>query len=226
MTSYEKEMLLEQYIDYPQLTKKHFKIIKAYAHDKDVFVRIQVAKVLINFNDYILSKKILFELMNDNEELVRINAYDSLSVFDSKDVERLLKKAIKKERRELACAYAITSWAEVVTLRRKIVWKQYFFIHNLKKKNRIRTSERCLLKCCYAHYIFGRKKALKEILSFLKSSDYHIRCATLNTLQYIIDSKNISSIKKEVETLLLQEDSRAVRTTAQKLLDIDVDTCE
>lgn len=191
--------------------------IKAYSEDEDMFVRIKVAEILINFTET-NAKNILLHLSKDKEELVRISAYDSLSVFDSKDVEKTLKKAIQKERKSLACAYAIMAWAEVVVARRKFVWRQKCFIKKLKKKARIQNTEHCRMHCYYAQYLFGEKEVLKEILGFLKSSDYHVRCATINTLKDMIDDENSQIIQQELEKILENDTSRAVTSTAENVL--------
>ena len=45
---------------------------------------------------------------------------------------------------------------------------------------------------------------MNEILKFIKSEDYHIRCATINTLYDIIDDMNkkeiVCVLKKVLET--------------------------
>ena len=56
--------------------------------------------------------EVLLKLACDKDELVRTEAYDSLSRFPLPEVESFLKKAIKTEKDWLACSYAISSWVE------------------------------------------------------------------------------------------------------------------
>lgn len=217
MTFREKELLLEHYHSLDTLNQEQLEIIEHFAEDEEELIRSGVAKLLIDYQDE-NSKRILLKLVGDEEELVRIEAYDSLSYFDTRDVEETLKKAIRTERKSLACSYAIMTWAEVVVARRTILWEPYWFITNFKKKQRIQKSEQCLLECCYAQYLFGKKRALKEILHFLKSDDYHIRCATINALGRIVDEKNKWVIQKVLQALLVKGDFRAVTSTAESVL--------
>ena len=60
------------------------------------------------------SKQILIRLAQDKENIVRYEAYDSLSIFnEDEEVQLFFEKSIPKERDEFARFYAITSWADI-----------------------------------------------------------------------------------------------------------------
>lgn len=189
MTSDEKIKLLTKYENAQKLTKKHLKKIVKLSKDKNVLVRSIVAELLGNFENN-KSKKVLLKLACDKKALVRVDAYDSLSIFQSEEVERFLRKAILKEKNEIACAYAIMSWSDIVLVMDRDISKKRLFINKIKKIKRIQKSEQCMLSCYYAQYILGKRKSIKKILSFLNSKDYHIRCAAINTLEEILKPDN------------------------------------
>ncbi len=156
MTFNEKMELLTDYSDRKVFTNISMITIIGLSDDKDILIRCKVAELLINFEN-IRAKNVLLKLAQDNNSLVRAEAYDSLSVFVSKEVESFLKNAILSERNEIACTYAIMSWADVaINLGNRILKR--ILLYKLKKISKIKRSERCMLSCYYAEYILGRKK--------------------------------------------------------------------
>lgn len=216
MTSKEKVDLLISYEDKQELTNNQFKKLLKFSNDNNAFVRSIVAELLINFKNK-RSKKKLLKLSCDKKAIVRTNAYDSLRIFESKDVEKFLKKVIQKERNKIACAYAIMSWADIAVALDVDTSKKRLFVKKIKKLHKIQKSEQCILSCCYAQYILGRKKSLKEIIDFLKSKDYRVRCAAINTLWEIIEYDNYEIIKESLRELIEKEDTIAVKSNAMKL---------
>ena len=64
-----------------------------------------MAALLVNF----VNKKpldILLRWAMDEDSMVRVKAFDSLSVFEKEKVILFLRKAIVMEKNELACFYA------------------------------------------------------------------------------------------------------------------------
>ena len=77
MTIEEKINLLQEYDDMAILSDEQFEILKDYSIDNDNTVRRMVAPLLIDFiNEN--SKNILLQLAQDEDELVRTEAFDSL----------------------------------------------------------------------------------------------------------------------------------------------------
>lgn len=214
----EKDDLLIHYRELPELTEEHFEVLLTLADDRDAYVRAQVAVLLINFeND--TSRNVLLRLARDKDALVRTEAYDSLSVFECPDVEVFLEDAMKREKDKLARFYAILSWADIVAALYEDVSDKLLLIEKLKNTSRMKKSEHCLLACCYAQYMFGKEEALDEIIGFLGSKDYHIRCAVISTARDILDDDNREILKNAVEKLLIGEESRAVSSRAEKFLE-------
>lgn len=151
MSFQEKWALLTKYENKPALTKKNIKSICVLANDKDALIRGRCAKLLANACAS-KAKHVLITLAGDKDALVRTEAYDSLSAFPSKHVQKVLKQAIVHEPNALARSYAILSWADV-TQALGVHKKQKKFLKQLKKtaKNQeIRTlyAEFLLCKVC------------------------------------------------------------------------------
>lgn len=171
-------------------------------------------------NKSVLTKKhvkIISVFANDKDALVRTEAYDSLSEFPSKNVQKFLKHAIIHESNALARSYAILSWVDI-TQTLGVRKKQKKFLKQLKKLPNMKKSEPCMLNFYYAKCLFGHKKSLKKLLAFLNSSDYQIRCSALNVLQDIASPENRQYIEPSLEQLLQQEVCDSVSENATELL--------
>ena len=187
MSFQEKWALLTKYENKPALTKKNIKSICVLANDKDALIRGRCAKLLANTSAS-KAKHVLLTLAGDKDALVRTEAYDSLSAFPSKHVQKVLKQAIVHEPNALARSYAILSWADVT---------QALGVHKKQKKF---------------------LKQLKKLLAFLNSSDYQICCCAVNLLWDIVSPENRQSIKQALEQLLQQEVCASVSENAAELL--------
>lgn len=227
MKDTEKINLIQQYennTDYKS-NVKFFTYIEKFAHDKDDTVRIFVAEALSKFANTELNEKswrILKSLFQDENELVRTEAYDSAGCYLKKikdeNVIVDLEKVIMTEKNGLARSYAIDSW----------IYQQQnnpnICKNVIKDLNRIlesETDEYCILNCLYGKYIFGEKYILDEIFKYLNHEDYHIRCSTLSIIQEILNDgcshceKKI--IKTKLEVLLEKEKSIAVLSYAEEI---------
>ena len=112
MTTEKKIETLSKLDDISVLTNEHFSYLCERSSDEDSTVRSMVASLLVNFvND--TSKSILLRLAEDEDSLVRTEAYDSLSVFSCIEVEYFLEKKIISEKNNLARSYTILSWTDV-----------------------------------------------------------------------------------------------------------------
>lgn len=214
MTTEEKNNLLNSYNDIEALSSEHFSILQEFSNDADSTVRSRVAPFLVDFINE-KTKTILIKLAEDDDPLVRTEAYDSLAVFPFNDVEIFLKKAIQKENDQIARSYAILSWSDVAILLQHCSAENILFLH--KQKNKEKSSD-CRLSWCYSQYIFGDKSVLEELLSFLKNENYQIRCATISLLNEIVDEGNNKLIRNAITKLLIAEDTIAVKERARRFL--------
>lgn len=215
MTFKKKVRFLNEYDHKTNLSTKDFKQLLALAGDKEKLIRSMTAAVLSNFVNTD-SEKALLKLACDKSSLVRAESYDSLSFFDSTKVQKFLKKAILREKDEIAWAYAVIAWAEISAHKKKQK-KQYKFLKEIKDLAKSKKSEHCLLSFYYAKYLLQDKK-IKKILNFLNSEDYHIRCSAINLLWNIISTENKGLIAQALENLLIEESCASVSDNANKLL--------
>ena len=130
MSFQEKWVLLTKYESKPALTKKNTKSICVLSNDKDALIRGRCAGLLVHASAS-KAKRVLLTLACDKDALVRTEAYDSLSAFPSKHVQKVLKQAIVHEPNALARSYAILSWADV-TQALGVHKKQKKFLKQLK----------------------------------------------------------------------------------------------
>ena len=196
------------------LSDEQIRVLESLSSDADPFVRDMIATRLVySVNE--TSKRVLFQLARDTNELVRTDAYDSLAVFPDADVLCFLDEATCIEQEEVARSYAILSWADVSILvsadSASQIQKAYF-----RKANE--ESARCALSWCYALYKMGEEKTLDEMLLFLNHEDYRIRCTTLSLLSEMANAKNETKLKGAVEGMLSKESVLAVLNSAKRFL--------
>jgi HEAT repeat protein len=218
MTNDEKICFLMQLDSETELIQQKLTKIIDLSYDKDEFVRSQVAVSLVYFEDE-LARQTLLRLACDEASIVRTEAYDSLSVYANPEVLDFLQKVIVEEKDEIACSYAIMSWTDIVLDLQERSVQNRNFITEIKKTGVISLSEQCILSCCRAQYFFGDETVLDEILSFLDSSDYHIRYSVVNVLEEILQKNNICDIQKKLQLRLISESSEAVRKKITSVLD-------
>ena len=118
----------------PELTKLDFSELLSLAQDSNSEIRSRVAQILASIPCQ-HSENILLLLINDKEELVRVNACDSLSFSTSIDTLKLLLKKVKHET-WLVRMYAISS----VSYTHLDVYKRQPFLWMGEKRISIRES--------------------------------------------------------------------------------------
>ena len=217
MKTKKKLQLLISYDEKGELKEKHLRKLIKFSKDKDSLVRSSAASILINFENK-AAKKALLGLACDKKAVVRCEAYDSLSVFHRKDVEKFLKKAVEEEENELALSYAIMSWADVAAARGKNVEEKRGYATHLQRIMQIKKWNQCSMSCFYAEYVLGRKSAINGIICYLEVPDYRLRCGEINLLELLAEDENRELIKESLEKRLEHEETAAVMSAAEKLL--------
>lgn len=199
----EKMDILKSVRSIPEITKTEFKQLIILSRDKEPSVRWEVAEII---GDKEIrnqaSKKLLFCLARDKDELVRIDAYEALQMFDITEVELFLKRAIQTEKEELACTYAISSWVEIALSIHNNYSDDINYVKWLLKQRKIQESEHCLLECYYSLYRFGEADIFPTILSFAESEDYQMHYVVFNILKEIVDEENRAEIIKAIQKIL------------------------
>lgn len=198
-----------------QLSPNDWALIEQYSTDNDAYIRDLVAVLLAQHLNK-QSEDILIRLTQDDDSLVRTDAYDSLSGYYSANVMSVLKTAVFNEQDYLARSYAIRSYADVVFLSQNKQLHDITFFQELLANE---TSELCKLSCYYALHIGGNKYAVEKILSFLYHPDYHIRCSAISVLSVIVDPQNVVMIRNAVIARERTEDTFAAKCSMKEFLE-------
>ena len=182
---------------------------------KEPYDRAELAAGLAQYDgtDRHGAEALLIRLACDADALVRTEAYDSLAAFPTQSTEHFLKQAIPREADELARAYAIMSWTDVVEPRCVDAVMAF-----ADKQLAAEASDYCKVCLWRAKYLFGDRNAEKSLISFLRHDDYHIRCFAVDFLREVLDADNKNQITSAVRQLLAGETAICVCERAEALL--------
>lgn len=201
----DKIELLDSYSQLDDFTMEQRLVIKKLSYDSNSFVRGLVASLMVNsVNEF--GFEILSRLSKDKNVYVRIEAFDSFSVFADVRVIELLQNVINNEKNTLAKSYAIMSFGDVVSIL-QLCDKYTHYILNIKNVSK---SKECILSCLYCLSVFGQN-VVDEILFYLDDNNYRIRMSAIAILEEIVNSKNKGVILNKLVELLKYEKVRAVR---------------
>lgn len=184
----EKIELLNSYDELNEFTDKQKLLLRKLSYDSNSFVRGLVASLMVKSIDE-FGFEILNGLSKDNNDYVRTEVFDSLSVFNDMNTVTLLQNAISTDTNNLAKSYAIMSLGDVVySLGISNDFKEY--VYKIKSCNK---SKNCILSCLYCLYLFG-ENVIDEIFLLLNDNDYHIRLSAISILEEIVNNDNLDII--------------------------------
>ena len=200
----EKIELLNNYDELNEFTDKQKLLLRKLSYDSNSFVRGLVASLMVKFIDE-FGFEILNRLSKDNNDYVRTEVFDSLSVFNDMNTVTLLQNAISTDTNNLAKSYAIMSLGDVVySLGISNDFKEY--VYKIKSCNK---SKDCILSCLYCLYLFG-ENVIDEIFLLLNDNDYHIRLSAISILEEIVNNDNLDIITSKLNDRLKIEDCSSV----------------
>ncbi len=156
----------------------------------------------------------LINLCKDEDELVRVNACDSLSVFStSASYEQLLKSALN-DPSILVRTYAVLSLADIAGTPLIDIGKLKKTLIKLSKEKYLSLSSACFRGL----YILGDKIYLENLLALFKLGNYREKCMIVNMLYDILDDDNRSFIISRLLEFRNGETSNAVISNINNLL--------
>lgn len=200
----EKIELLNSYDELNEFTDKQKLLLRKLSYDSNSFVRGLVASLMVKSIDE-FGFEILNRLSKDNNDYVRTEVFDSLSVFNDMNTVTLLQNAISTDTNNLAKSYAIMSLGDVVySLGISNDFKEY--VYKIKSCNK---SKDCILSCLYCLYLFG-ENVIDEIFLLLNDNDYHIRLSAISILEEIVNNDNLDIIISKLSDRLKIEDCSSV----------------
>lgn len=200
----DKIELLNNYDELNEFTDKQKLLLRKLSYDSNSFVKGLVASLMVKSIDE-FGFEILNRLSKDNNDYVRTEVFDSLSVFNDMNTVTLLQNAISTDTNNLAKSYAIMSLGDVVySLGISNDFKEY--VYKIKSCNK---SKDCILSCLYCLYLFG-ENVIDEIFLLLNDNDYHIRLSAISILEEIVNNDNLDIIISKLSDRLKIEDCSSV----------------
>lgn len=200
----DKIELLNNYDELNEFTDKQKLLLRKLSYDSNSFVRGLVASLMVKSIDE-FGFEILNRLSKDNNDYVRTEVFDSLSVFSDIKSVSLLQNAIRTETNNLAKSYAIISFGDVVySLGISNDFKEY--VYKIKSCNK---SKDCILSCLYCLYLFD-ENVIDDICLFLNDNDFHIRLSAVSILEEIVNNDNLDIIISKLSDRLKIEDCSSV----------------
>lgn len=160
------------------------------------------------------AEKTLIYLCNDSDELVRVNACDSLSTFPSENSYNCLIKRVLDDSSMLVKTYAILSIIDII---------DYIKIDTNELKSLLNTNsnskEISLCAVCYKGlYILGEDNQLGKLIELLNTDKYNDKCMVLNMLEDILTENNKDYILSSIKNLRKTESSIAVISVIDRML--------
>lgn len=179
----------------------------------DPEIRSYVAELLVLANDS-KAENALINLCNDKDELVRVNACDSLSAFATVDTYKQLVNCILNDSSLLVKNYAILSLVDIMNYIEidRDELKNLFL--NISREDEISISAACFKGL----YVLGYKEYFKNIIDLAVAKNYQDRCAVVNILGDIITKDNNQIILSALKDLKKMEKSEAVNSTIDRII--------
>lgn len=208
-----------EYIDKESIHRREIHKVIRLARDKEVMVRVMTATVLGNWNKKEAFRTLIY-LTNDKENIVRMEAYDSLHLFTSINTLQFLFDKILEENDDLTCSYAIRTWVDII-LDLNIRFEQLDSnIHLIKS---IKRGIYCTMEMHRYDILTGHYTDFDDIAHLLLSSDYKEQCYILNILIELFELHILvhnSALENALSILLRSDLCIASREYAEKLYDI------
>ncbi len=159
-------------------------------------------------------EEILLNLINDNSELVRANACDSLYNNISTTVVKALIEKLNNDT-DFVKYYCVLSLGDIAKISLENKNDILNNLYELKYRNKDTKVNIAISKVLYE---LGNKKQLDILLEYLKDSDYQNRCVTLNCISEIINKDNSSKVISFLNETLMIEKTIAVKESIKNII--------
>lgn len=209
----ENDKIITAMTEKNKLDENDVNMLLQLSQSREPEIRAYTAELLVKANDD-KAEKILIDMCEDEDELVRVNACDSLCAFASAETYERLAKSFLTDRSLLVKRYALLSIIDIMNDikidREKL---KSFFISN------VNTEDLGICAACFKGlYLMGEEKYLDRLLNLTKSENYQDRCMVLNILEDIITEKNKECILSAVKELRKAESSNAVNSIIDRIM--------
>ncbi|QKG85332.1 HEAT repeat domain-containing protein [Kroppenstedtia pulmonis] len=181
---------------YPQVKEVFIQAVK----DEDEEVRGAAVDGLSYFDGEDVGE-VVIACLDDPEELVRINAIETLESLSYKPAVKKLTNLLMTDKEELVRSYAAAVIGTLGGEHQKSLMKKRL---DVEKSEQVRLG--IMLGLCH----LGEVEYLERILDFLYSPNYQVRCATINSLPGIIDERDVGFVLNQLMSLARTEETVAV----------------
>ena len=161
------------------------------------------------------TEKTLINMCNDADEIVRVNACDSLSVFPTLNTYNQLIKCAYNDKSDIVKTYAILSLADIINQLEIDTTKLQELFEKFSKDKNISISAACFKGL----YVLGKRNYLEKLFDLFSSENYQDRCMVVNILGDILNDKNNNYIMSELKKFKEAETSEAVNSTIDSIID-------
>lgn len=187
-------------------------LLKQIAESNEIELKIELAEILAGKND-IKVNEIFLILLNDTDELVRINACDSAYNINSAEILDKLKE-ISINDKYIVRGYALLSIGDIAKKYEKE--SNLNFLENRLKREHSKWVKIVIYRSLYL--LNKQNEYIDELLKNLNSNNYKIRCLVLNCINELIDDENNLKIKQKLSERLKIEKTNAVKSSINKIL--------
>lgn len=193
---------------------KNIQDLDAFSNSDNPDIRNKVAELLVGCTPTV-GEKILLKLLHDKDEIVRVNACDSLCYCTSDHVIIALKnKAVNDTY--LVRGYAVLSLGDIAlqlgSPKDKEIRSYLLKAFQKEKSAWVKTHYYSVL------YTLGDKNYLQNLLQQLHSRLYRIRMITVRSLETILTDENKDVILCNLAKRLDTEKSLAVLQNIKKII--------
>lgn len=183
--------LIQLYAKNVRLSEKYsiYRLWK-FARNKDASIRSDLAKALVFDSESEAALEILCKLAKDTDELVRVEAIDSLSEFIYEKSYVTMKKALLDSdylvRKYAALGLAWVGKELLCENTKKVL------LHYIEKEKNLHGK----VGAYEGLYILGCDEYLDKLIELFGCTDYQIQCSVINALYDIVDEGNVLRIQK------------------------------
>lgn len=171
-------------------------------------IRSIVAKALVWASESEDSARLLHQLAQDEDSLVRLEAIDSLSAYSDKESMAILRNALD-DPDELIRMYSAIGFSRICQRIAEIEYGTRILQYYLN----IEKCEIVKIALFEGLYVLGDFSKLKSIIDIFNYDDYHVKCSVINSLIEIINHRNCDDIIRFLDRVNLGEAEPAVSSS-------------